>query len=189
MSEKPDSESKDLIESNDDVEEKVQPKTNKVRKITNYLLLVASLMLVFSIISDRIIPFTDNARVKGYVVPIKPEVSGQVLDILVQPNQPVLEGDVLVKLDPTDYVIAVKQAEQDLEIAGQNVGAQTAAIAASQARVTTANVELENSKLQTNPTAKNTETPGVEIAIKGSMSTAMIRIVANKFHFGSVNKK
>ncbi|OAN11722.1 secretion protein [Photobacterium jeanii] len=123
---------------------------NKVRRFTNILLLVVFSMLVFSIISDRIIPFTDNARVKGYVVPIKPEVSGQVLNILVEPNQPVLEGDVLVNLNPADYEIAVKQAEQNLEIAGQNVGAQTAAIAASQARLTTANVELENSKLQTN---------------------------------------
>ncbi|MGF1786691.1 HlyD family secretion protein [Photobacterium swingsii] len=153
MSDNSEIENKDLVENQDEKpnnKEQTPPKTNKIRQITNCLLLIAALMLTFSIISDRIIPFTDNARVKGYVVPIKPEVSGQVLDILVQPNQPVSEGDVLVKLNPTDYEIAVKQAEQDLEIAGQNVGAQTAAIAASQARVTTAVVELENSKLQTN---------------------------------------
>ncbi|PQJ88833.1 HlyD family secretion protein [Aliivibrio sifiae] len=123
-------------------------KINKVRKITNYLLITVSVLLLFSIISDRVIPLTDNARVKGYVVPIKPEVSGQVFDILVQPNQLVKQGDVLVKLNPADYQIAVKQAEQSLEIAGQNVGAQTAAIASSQARLTSANVELENVKLQ-----------------------------------------
>lgn len=125
-------------------------KPNKVRKITNYLLVSVAVLLAFSIVSDRIIPMTDNARVKGYVVPIKPQVSGQVLDILVSANQPVNEGDVLVKLNPTDYEIAVKQAEQNLEIAGQNVGAQTAAIAASQARLTNANVDLENVKLQSN---------------------------------------
>lgn len=125
-------------------------KPNKVRKITNYLLVSVAVLLAFSIMSDRIIPMTDNARVKGYVVPIKPQVSGQVLDILVSANQPVNEGDVLVKLNPADYEIAVKQAEQNLEIAGQNVGAQTAAIAASQARLTNANVELENVKLQSN---------------------------------------
>ncbi|MBW3697744.1 HlyD family secretion protein [Vibrio sp. T187] len=129
-------------------EEQPENEPNKVRKITNYLLGTVMVLLVFSIISDRIIPSTDNARVKGYVVPIKPQVSGQVLDILVQPNQPVQEGDVLAKLNPADYEIAVKQAEQNLEIAGQNVGAQTAAIASSQARLTSANVELENVKLQ-----------------------------------------
>lgn len=131
-------------------EEVTTEKPNKVRKITNYLLVSVVVLLALSIVSDRIIPMTDNARVKGYVVPIKPQVSGQVLDILVSANQPVNEGDVLVKLNPADYEIAVKQAEQNLEIAGQNVGAQTAAIAASQARLTNANVELENVKLQSN---------------------------------------
>ncbi|MEZ8824447.1 HlyD family secretion protein [Vibrio amylolyticus] len=125
-------------------------KANRVRKITNYLLITVAALLLFSIISDRIIPSTDNARVKGYVVPIKPQVSGQVLDILVNANQPVKEGDVLAKLNPADYEIAVQQAEQNLEIAGQNVGAQTATIAASQARLTSANVDLENVKLQSN---------------------------------------
>jgi len=131
-------------------EEVAAEKPNKVRKITNYLLMSVVVLLLFSIVSDRIIPTTDNARVKGYVVPIKPQVSGQVLDILVSANQPVNEGDVLVKLNPADYEIAVAQAEQNLEIAGQNVGAQTAAIAASQARLTSANVDLENVKLQSN---------------------------------------
>ncbi|MGF1719165.1 HlyD family secretion protein [Vibrio kyushuensis] len=147
MSESTEIESKTPQESN---EAKTDGKANRVRKITNYLLLGVVTVLLFSIISDRIIPSTDNARVKGYVVPIKPQVSGQVLDILVQSNQPVQEGDVLVRLNPVDYEIAVKQAEQNLEIAGQNVGAQTATIAASQARLTGANVDLENVQLQSN---------------------------------------
>ncbi len=140
----------DVTKKENEVEQAVEApkKVNKVRKITNYLLITVSVLLLFSIISDRVIPLTDNARVKGYVVPIKPQVSGQVLDILVQPNQLVKQGDVLAKLNPIDYQIAVKQAEQSLEIAGQNVGAQTAAIASSQARLTSANVELENVKLQ-----------------------------------------
>ncbi|OCH18101.1 secretion protein [Aliivibrio sp. 1S165] len=140
----------DVNKKENEVEQAVEApkKVNKVRKITNYLLITVSVLLLFSIISDRVIPLTDNARVKGYVVPIKPQVSGQVLDILVQPNQLVKQGDVLAKLNPVDYQIAVKQAEQSLEIAGQNVGAQTAAIASSQARLTSANVELENEKLQ-----------------------------------------
>ncbi|MCK8074699.1 MULTISPECIES: HlyD family secretion protein [Vibrio] len=121
---------------------------DKVRKVTNYLLLFVAFMLIFSIISDRIIPITDNARVKGYIVPIKPEVSGKVLDILVQPNQLVNQGDKLAILDESDYQIAVQQAEQNLEIAGQNVGAQTASIASAQAKLTSAIVERQNTKLQ-----------------------------------------
>ena len=105
-------------------EESAQPEQgkDKVRKVTNYLLAFVAFTLLFSIIADRIIPITDNARVKGYIVPVKPEVSGKVLDILVQPNQLVNQGDTLAILDDSDYRIAVQQAEQNLEIAGQNVG-------------------------------------------------------------------
>ncbi|MCG9629865.1 HlyD family secretion protein [Vibrio sp. Isolate30] len=123
-------------------------KKDKVRKVTNYLLTFVAVTLVFSIVSDRLIPITDNARVKGYIVPIKPEVSGKVLDIRVQPNQLVEQGDVLAVLDDSDYRIAVAQAEQNLEIAGQNVGAQTANIASAQARLTSAIVERQNTDLQ-----------------------------------------
>lgn len=156
-------------------------KSNKVRKITNYLLISVAVSLLFSIVSDRIIPSTDNARVKGYVVPIKPQVSGQVLDILVQPNQPVEEGEVLAKLNPADYEIAVKQAEQNLEIAGQNVGAQTAVIASSQARLTSANVELENVKLQSSRILEMAERGVVSQAdadkARASLATARANVV------------
>ncbi|MCC5534722.1 biotin/lipoyl-binding protein, partial [Vibrio lentus] len=133
----------------DDSEEVTQPKNGKdrVRKVTNYLLFFVAFTLLFSVIADRIIPITDNARVKGYIVPIKPEVSGKVLDILVQPNQLVNQGDTLAILDESDYRIAVAQAEQNLEIAGQNVGAQTASIASAQAKLTSAIVERQNTKL------------------------------------------
>ncbi|MEF1341344.1 biotin/lipoyl-binding protein, partial [Vibrio rotiferianus] len=114
-------------------ESKETNKKDKVKTVTNYLLLFIVVMLGFSIVSDRIIPVTDNARVKGYIVPIKPQVSGNVLNINVRPNQLVEEGDELAVLDKSDYEIAVKQAEENLEIAGQNVGAQTASIASAQA--------------------------------------------------------
>ena len=131
-------------------EESAQPEQgkDKVRKVTNYLLAFVAFTLLFSIIADRIIPITDNARVKGYIVPVKPEVSGKVLDILVQPNQLVNQGDTLAILDDSDYRIAVQQAEQNLEIAGQNVGAQTASIASAQAKLTSALVEKQNTQLQ-----------------------------------------
>lgn len=125
-------------------------KKDKVRKLTNYLLASVAFILLFSIVADRIIPITDSARVQAYIVPIKPEVSGKVLDIKVKPNQLVNEGDVLAILDPSDYQIAVQQAEENLEIAGQNVGAQTANVASAQARLTSALVEQQNTQLQTN---------------------------------------
>lgn len=50
----------------DDNEESSQPENgkDKVRKVTNYLLGFVAFTLLFSIVADRIIPITDNARVK-----------------------------------------------------------------------------------------------------------------------------
>lgn len=155
MSDKPESKSQPLEKQNKDSQiEQVQEnaehaKQNKVKKVTNALVIFIMASLAISIISDRIIPSTDNARVKGYVVPIKPQVSGQVIDIQVKPNQLVSEGDTLIALNPVDYQIAVQKAEQDLEIAGQNVGAQTATIASAQARLTSSVVERDSVELQT----------------------------------------
>lgn len=144
------SEVKDDVQLNEPQPKEETNKKDKVRKVTNYLLSFVAFMLLFSVVADRIIPITDSARVQGYIVPIKPQVSGKVLDIKVKPNQLVEEGDELAILDQSDYIIAVQQAEQNLEIAGQNVGAQTANIASAQARLTSALVEKQNAELQTN---------------------------------------
>ncbi|MCW8348522.1 HlyD family secretion protein [Vibrio sp. ZSDZ65] len=156
-----------------------QNSQQRVRKVTNLLLGVVALSVVVSIASDRIIPTTDNARVKGYVVPIKPQVSGQVTDILVRPNQLVAEGDVLVTLNPVDYEIAVKKAEQDLAIAGQNVGAQTASIAAAQARLTSASVEKDNVELQTRRVLAMAEKGVISVSEADKSRAALARARAN----------
>ncbi|MGV2989349.1 HlyD family secretion protein [Vibrio sp. E150_011] len=151
----------------------------RVKKITNVLVVVIVSSVIFSIVSDRIIPSTDNARVKGYVVPIKPQVSGQVTDILVRPNQLVSQGDVLITLNPVDYDIAVKKAEQELEIAGQNVGAQTASIASAQARLTSAIVEKDNVELQTRRVLAMAEKGVISIAEADKSRATLARARAN----------
>jgi multidrug resistance efflux pump len=149
MSSEPESDANQPNKENSPAASGEVSKQNRVRKVTNVLISIIILSVIFSIVADRVVPTTDNARVKGYVVPIKPQVSGQVIDIQVQPNQLVSEGDILIKLNAIDYEIAVDKAKQDLEIVGQNVGAQTATIAASQASLTSAIVERDNVELQT----------------------------------------
>ncbi|WP_394154167.1 HlyD family secretion protein [Vibrio maritimus] len=168
-------------------------KQNKVKKVTNGLIVLILASLGLSIASDRIIPSTDNARVQGYVVPVKPQVSGQVIDIQVQPNQLVSEGDVLVSLNPVDYQIAVKKAEQDLEIAGQNVGAQTANIAAAQARLTSATVERDNVELQTRRVLGLAEKGVVSVSeadkARASLATARANVANAQADLDRANKQ
>lgn len=57
---------------------------------------------------------TDDAEVNGHVNAVSARVSGQVAQVTVLDEQQVKAGDVLVKIDPRDYEVAVAKAEADL---------------------------------------------------------------------------
>ena len=56
-------------------------------------------------------PWTRDGTVRAYVVTIAPEVAGRIVELRVADNQFVHKGDLLMVIDPTDYKIAVAQAE------------------------------------------------------------------------------
>jgi membrane fusion protein (multidrug efflux system) len=57
---------------------------------------------------------TDDAQIDGHLNAISARISGQVNEVLVEDEQLVKKGDVLVKIDPRDYEVAVAKAEADL---------------------------------------------------------------------------
>jgi membrane fusion protein (multidrug efflux system) len=54
---------------------------------------------------------TDNALVDAPVVSIAPEISGRIVEVSVSENQVVKAGDLLFRVDPTPFRIALMQAE------------------------------------------------------------------------------
>ena len=119
-----------------------------VRKITKYVLIVVAILFVCYVVADRIAPWTDQARVQAYVIPIVPQVSGRVVEVNVVKDQVVEPGDVLLKIDPSDYQLAVEAAEAALELAGQEIGAGTASVTTAQAKLVEAMTNLEHAKTQ-----------------------------------------
>jgi membrane fusion protein (multidrug efflux system) len=72
---------------------------------------------------------TDDAYVNGHVHPVNARVTGTVTQVLVNDNQVVPQGAVLVKLDPRDYQVSLQQARAALnqarhqaDVAQANVG-------------------------------------------------------------------
>jgi multidrug resistance efflux pump len=59
-------------------------------------------------------PESKDVRVMNYVVPVVPRVTGRVIEVPVEPNRPVKKGDVLFKLDPVPFQIAVAAAAANL---------------------------------------------------------------------------
>nr|WP_047166600.1 HlyD family secretion protein [Sphingomonas sp. Y57] len=54
---------------------------------------------------------TDNAQVNAHVVEVSAEVAGRITDVYVSENQLVKKGDLLFRIDPQPYRIALMQAE------------------------------------------------------------------------------
>lgn len=57
---------------------------------------------------------TDDAFVEGRIITVAPRVSGPVVSLLVDDNQPVKKGDLLLEIDPVDYKVKLDQAEAKL---------------------------------------------------------------------------
>jgi membrane fusion protein, multidrug efflux system len=63
---------------------------------------------------------TDDASVDGHLVQISSRITGHVAKVLVDQNQYVEAGTLLVEIDPNDYQTAVNQAQANLEAAVAN---------------------------------------------------------------------
>jgi multidrug resistance efflux pump len=120
--------------------------TDPVRKWTLILLAIGGVMMVWYLVSDRVTPYTTQARVHAFVVPIAAEISGTVTEVAVTSNQLVDKGDILLRIDKTRYALDVETAEANLEAARQATGASTAAVDAAEAQVRAAEAALVRSR-------------------------------------------
>src|SRR6188768_2951105 len=77
------------------------------------VLILASLAWHF--VADRLTPYTSQARIQAFVVPVAPEVSGTVLKVHVKNNDEVKPGQPLFDIDPTQYRIALARSTSDYE--------------------------------------------------------------------------
>lgn len=118
------------------------------KKLSIYIIVGVLVIWMYSLWSDRVTPITSIARVHSYLVRVSPEVSGNVVDVNITNNQIVRSGDEMFKIDPRNYELAVRSAQANLELAGQNIGASTAAVEVAQAKVTDALAARNNAREQ-----------------------------------------
>jgi membrane fusion protein (multidrug efflux system) len=83
-------------------------------------LLIAAVGLFLWLSSGRYVS-TDNAYVQQDKVPVSAEVTGPVMEVAVRENQRVKKGDLLFRIDPRPYRIALAQAEAALASAQVSV--------------------------------------------------------------------
>ncbi len=85
--------------------------TSQVIVVTIPIIGLTIIILFMNIVA----PSSHDIRAQNYVIPIVPRVTGQVIEVPIEPNRPIKKGDVLFKIDPVPFQQAVKAAESTLE--------------------------------------------------------------------------
>ncbi len=131
--------------------------TNPLRGVALTVVILIVLLFAVSIVMERRTPSTSQAVVQAYVVNMAPEVSGRVTEIAVLDNARVKAGQLLFRVDPLPYRLAVREAEARLEEAGQAIGANTASVDAAQAMLVSARAQRDNVREQAKRVAQMVE--------------------------------
>ncbi len=113
----------------------VKAPMDPVRKWTLIVLGACVVLMAWYLISDRVTPYTNQARVHALVVPIAPQVSGIVTDVTVTNNEYVSADQELFRIDRDQYQLAVETARANLQSARQATGASIASVEAARASV------------------------------------------------------
>jgi multidrug resistance efflux pump len=138
------------------------------KKGIKWVLLLIILSLVWYVLADRFTPYTQQARVGAFVIPVASEVAGRVIRVNVHNNQTVKAGDVVFEVDPAPYKIAVDRARADLETTRRQLGASTAGIASAQADLRAA---------QANETKARQENQRLEGLYREDPGTISVRVL------------
>ncbi len=71
------------------------------------IIALSAMILYLNIVA----PSSHDVRVVNYMVDIVPQVRGRVVEVPVEPNRHILKGEVLFRIDPTNYDLRVKSLE------------------------------------------------------------------------------
>lgn len=92
-------------------------------------------LFAYFLMADLLMPLTPQAMATRVVTKLAPQVSGKVVEVAVHNNQQVKKGDLLFRLDPVPFELAVEQARLALEQAEQQNSELDAALNAANAEL------------------------------------------------------
>ncbi|KJK19419.1 HlyD family secretion protein [Pseudomonas sp. NPDC087612] len=121
------------------------------------VLLIALAFLAHWYFKGRFYESTDNAYVQGEITRVSSQLSARIDQVLVQDNQHVAKGDLLVRLEPEDFRLAVERARAALDTreaerlqAESRLTQQASLIAAGKAQVAANQATLGRAQLDLN---------------------------------------
>ncbi|MGV1845963.1 MULTISPECIES: HlyD family secretion protein [unclassified Rhizobium] len=127
----------------DDTEQEDEEKKPSVLRRHPFIVLLVIVAIILLAIGSYVYwliyvhPYetTDDAFVDARSFSVAAKVSGYVSEVPVTDNQHVNAGDVILKIDPRDYQIALDQAKSQIDVSNAAIASADAQIAASAASI------------------------------------------------------
>ena len=129
-------------------EENTVKKTVKAGTFIILTLILSS--LAWYLLADRYTPYTQQARIDGYVVGISSEVSGVVSQVLVKNNQIIEEGQILFEIKSAQFEIALNKARSDFENVKRQIAAGTAGVKSAESNLAAARANKKKAEQSVN---------------------------------------
>ena len=131
-------------------------KHHKVKKRILLPTLIFSILAlggIYALLHAHYYQSTDDAFVEGHIVSVAPRVSGPVVKLLIKDNQEVKKGDLLLEIDPNDYIVALEQkeaklleAKAQLSASHQNIEENQSISAKTQKDISSVKTKMDNAK-------------------------------------------
>lgn len=123
-------------------------KKKKSRKKKRFMVglpifLILIIAFVVYAINESKFQSTDDAYVETHAVQIAPKVTGQVVEMYVQDNQQVKEGDLVAQIDPVDYKVKLSEVDARYETALYKQKAAKATFGAANSEIALAKKNLD----------------------------------------------
>lgn len=114
-------------------------KTRRIMLVTLVLLIG---LILYHLVADRFTPYTSQANVDTFLVQIAPEISGTVVSVDIRDNTRVRKGQVLFRIDPVPFEIALRAAEAALAVTSQGVDTTAADLGVADAQLKRQRIDL-----------------------------------------------
>ena len=130
-------------------------KTGGGKKIRGVIILLSIIVIAVWVglkmfITSKTHIETDNAFIEARIVSISPKVAGTVTRVLVNDNQFVKKGDLLLEIDPRDYQVRIAQAAAGVGMAENETGGEQVKVEGSRAALQSARARFDQAVVDVN---------------------------------------
>jgi multidrug resistance efflux pump len=115
---------------------------NTPQKWAYFAISLIFIITVYFLVLDRFAPNTDDATLQAYVINVSSYLNGKVEQVYIHENQLVEKNAPLFSLDPKEYELALKKAENNLILTQDQVKEDAQKVEAAQEKLETAKANL-----------------------------------------------